>query len=108
MEVTAVIFSTLICCISAALAPRLAEWLRACWVLRNMPGPKGGIMGQLKSFNDSTVGQHKAVVRWAREFGGIYRVRLANVNVSRPWTCTPASRNLMLCILASWKLVDGR
>ena len=47
-----------------------------------MPGPKGGILGQLKYFNDQIVGQHKAVIRWARQYGSIYRVRLANVNVS--------------------------
>ncbi len=98
MEVVALCVNAVICCISAALAPRILEWLRACWVLRSMPGPMGGIMGQLKYFNDSVVGQHKSVLRWAREFGGIYRVRLANVNVSPPWTCC-STQNPISCTL---------
>lgn len=79
--VTVVLFSTL-CCVSVVFVPRLIEWLRAWLILQKMPGPKGGIMGHLKYFNDSYVGQHKAVMKWAREFGSIYRVRLANINVS--------------------------
>lgn len=71
-----------ICCFGAAVVPQMVEWLRACWILRRMPGPKGGILGQLKYFNDHSMGQHKSVIRWARKYGSIYRVRLANVNVS--------------------------
>jgi len=79
--ITVVCFSTL-CCVFAVFVPQLIEWLRAWLILQKMPGPKGGITGQLKYFNDSSVGQHKAVMKWAREFGSIYRVRLANINVS--------------------------
>ena len=67
--------------------PPLAAWIRACLVLRCMPGPPGGLMGQLKHFNNSKLGYHKIVCQWARQYGGIYRVRLANVNV-RPLDCT--------------------
>lgn len=83
--------------------PPLAEWIRACLILRRMPGPPGGLMGQLKHFNSSKLGHHKAVCQWARQYGGLFRVRLANVNV-RPVNCmalhTAAFRRAgMACLL---------
>ena len=61
--------------------PPLIAWIRACLILRCMPGPPGGLMGQLKHFNNSKLGYHKIVCQWARQYGGLFRVRLANVNV---------------------------
>ena len=43
-------------------------------------------MGHLKHFNTLKVGHHKTVCRWARQYGGIFHLRLANVNVCPlPW-----------------------
>ena len=38
-------------------------------------------MGHLQHFNTLAVGHHKTVCQWARLYGGVFRVRLANVNV---------------------------
>lgn len=69
------------CCVVSVFLPRLSEWVRQWLILQKLPGPKGGLMGHLKYFNNPYVGQHKYVLRWAREHGGIFRVRLGNVNV---------------------------
>ena len=82
--------------------PPLAAWIRACLILRGMPGPPGGLMGQLKHFNNSKLGYHRIVCQWARQYGGLFRVRLANVNV-RPSDCmafdTAALRSIELASL---------
>jgi hypothetical protein len=82
-ELLIALICAVICCMAAAFLPRTLELTRAWLILQRMPGPKGGIMGQLKYFNDLNIGQHKSVMRWSRLYGGIFRVRLANVNVSR-------------------------
>ena len=67
--------------LAARYVPIVAGWVRAWAILRRMPGPPGELMGQLKHFNSAGAGQHKTLCQWARQYGGIFRVRLANVNV---------------------------
>ena len=61
-------------------------------------------MGQLKHFNNSNLGYHKIICQWARQYGGLFRVRLANVNV-RPFVCmtsqTAASSTTWAGLLAA-------
>ena len=76
----AILISTA-CLLALRCLPHVAEWIRAWVILQRMPGPPGGLMGHLKYFNTLAIGHHKTVCQWAREYGGIFRVRLANVNV---------------------------
>ena len=81
------------CCAAIAVSARVWEWMRAWVILQRVPVPPGkGMMGHLQYFNDSIVGHHKTVARWAREYGPIYRVRLANVHVSVSASALPAAR----------------
>ena len=59
---------------------RLAAWCRAYLILRRLPGPRGDpVMGQLQDIGRPD--HHKTLLRWADMYGGIYRIRLAYVNV---------------------------
>ena len=66
-------------CAAAAVSARLWEWLRAYIILQRMPSPPGrGLLGHLSFFSES---HHKTITQWARVYGPIYRIRLANVHV---------------------------
>lgn len=71
-------------CAGAALAGlRLAAWLRAYLILRRLPGPRGHpVLGQLGDVVKPD--HHRTLHRWACKYGGIYRMRLAHIHVSRP------------------------
>ena len=71
-------------CAAAAVSARLCEWLRVWVILQRMPSPPGrGVLGHLAYFSDHVVGHqhHKTVTQWARTYGPLYRIRLANVHV---------------------------
>lgn len=60
---------------------KLSEWIRCNLLLRRLPGPDGNlILGQLPVLARSD--HHNVLARWAAQFGGIYRMRLAHINVS--------------------------
>ena len=71
-------------CVGAALAGlRVAAWLRAYLILRRLPGPQGHlVLGQLGDVVKPD--HHRTLHRWACKYGGIYRMRLAHIHVSRP------------------------
>ena len=56
-------------------------WARRIYCLSKIPGPKGDILGgQMKHFSQRS-DYHKALQRWAAEFGGLYRIRLVDTIV---------------------------
>ena len=71
-------------CVGAALAGlRVAAWLRAYLILRRLPGPQGHlVLGQLGDVVKPD--HHRTLHKWACKYGGIYRMRLAHIHVSRP------------------------
>ena len=57
------------------------EWFRCNRILGKLPGPAGGdLLGQLTVL--SRPDHHNILCQWAAELGGIYRMRLAHMNVS--------------------------
>ena len=95
---------TAVALVAARYLPLVAEWVRAWAILQRMPGPPGGLMGQLKHFNFAAAGQHKFLCQWARQYGGIFRVRLSNVNV-RP---IPHPAACLLLLSADMSVLAGR
>ena len=61
-------------------------------------------MGHLKHFNSARSGQHKTLCQWARHYGGIFRVRLANVNVR----LIPHPAACLLLLSADMSVLAGR
>ena len=56
------------------------EWLRCRNILKKLPAPAGGdLLGQLSVL--SRPDHHNVLTQWAAELGGIYRMRLAHINV---------------------------
>ncbi len=56
------------------------EWLRCRRILSRLPAPAGGdVLGQLSVL--SRPEHHNVLTQWAVELGGIYRMRLAHINV---------------------------
>jgi hypothetical protein len=59
---------------------KLAEWLRCVRLLSKLPGPRGHpLVGQLPVL--ASPQHHNTLAQWAAQFGGIYKMRLAHVNV---------------------------
>lgn len=79
-------FATTICVIWAALC--VLEWFRRKSVLSKLPTPSGGgVLGQLSVLRRPD--HHNVLAQWAAELGGIYRMRLAHMNVNNsPNQCT--------------------
>jgi len=75
--------------LGAALAAlRLAAWGRAYLALRRLPGPTGSwLLGQLREIVRPD--HHRTLSRWAAQYGGIYRMRLAFINVRPPAPAPP-------------------
>ena len=100
MDVTAiantVIFGTLVLC-----AARAARWARRQFLLSRIPGPKDDLVsGQMKHFSQRS-DHHKALQRWAAEFGGIYRIRLVDTTVrfqAREWFAAPYRIVATVCL----------
>ena len=56
------------------------EWMRCSFMLSKLPAPAGGsILGQLSVL--SRPDHHNVLTQWAAQLGGIYRMRLAHINV---------------------------
>ena len=70
--------------LASALFVLLAKawpWARRIYILGRIPGPKGDLLGgQMKHFSQRS-DHHKALQRWAAEFGGLYRIRLVDTTV---------------------------
>lgn len=53
---------------------RLADRLRAAWIIRKLPTPAGSLLGGHVSVLSGRYA-HRFVQKWARELGSIFRVR---------------------------------
>ncbi|KAK9846641.1 hypothetical protein WJX81_008242 [Elliptochloris bilobata] len=67
-------------CVTATVAGmRFAAWCSAYLALRGLPGPKGDlVLGQLKDVVKPD--HHRTLFKWACQYGGIYRIRLAHIH----------------------------
>lgn len=65
----------------SVLVAKAWTWCRRIYLLSRIPGPKGEVLGgQMKHFSQRS-DHHKALQRWAAEFGGLYRIRLVDTTV---------------------------
>ena len=65
----------------SVLVAKAWRWARRAYFLSRIPGPKGDMLGgQMKHFSERS-DHHKALRRWAAEFGGLYRIRLVDTTV---------------------------
>ena len=56
------------------------EWMRCKRIISRLPAPSGGdLLGQLSVL--SRPDHHDILTQWAAQLGGIYRMRLAHMNV---------------------------
>ena len=63
------------------LSAKIVEWIRCTRLLRTLPGPEGyPVLGQLQVL--ASPQHHIILAKWAAELGGIYRMRLAHMNVT--------------------------
>lgn len=63
------------------LVVQVIEWIRCSHILRKLPEPKGHpLLGQLQDL--ASPQHHITLAKWAAQLGGIYRMRLAHMNVS--------------------------
>lgn len=79
------------------ISVKLRGFLRSKWLLRKLPGPKGDLLvGQLPVL--ASAQHHNILAQWAAQFGGIYKMRLAHINVSVFWLAAlPAIMSRMPC-----------
>ncbi len=92
----AVAAQTLLVAALAATAVRAARWLRRALLLRRIPGPRGALVGGQMAHFSQRSDHHKALQRWAAEFGGIYRIRLVDTTARRAPCFWPARRRTRL------------
>lgn len=59
---------------------KIVEWVRCTLILRKLPAPDGNpLLGQLPVL--ARPDHHNVLAKWAADLGGIYRMRLAHINV---------------------------
>ena len=69
------------------ISAKVRDCLRSMWLLRKLPGPNGNLLvGQLPVL--ASAQHHNILAQWAAQFGGIYRMRLAHVNVRGVEACS--------------------
>ena len=71
---------TLVGTYTVILCLHVVEWMRCARLLSKLPVPKGHpVLGQLQVL--ASPQHHIMLAKWAAELGGIYRMRLAHINV---------------------------
>jgi len=80
------------------IALKVSEWIRCNLMLRTLPGPDGSLLlGQLPVL--ARPDHHIVLAKWTAQFGGIYRMRLAHMNVSFRFKDTAACGGQTDCSL---------
>ena len=81
MQLLGAALCTLVGTYAVVLSARIIEWMRCTLLLRTLPVPKGHpVLGHLQVL--ASPQHHIILAKWAAELGGIYRMRLAHLNVT--------------------------